>query len=58
MTGVREITFTMDGEIHQKPLWCAITGTPDRYLFDASGRDDIPPAEVYIDLGNPVLTLR
>ena len=58
VTGVREITFTMDGEIHQKPLWCAITGTPDRYLFDASGRDDIPPAEVYIDLGNPVLTLR
>lgn len=53
--GIRELRFEMDGEIVQKPLWCAITGTADRYLYDTSKADNIPPAEVYLDLGNPVL---
>ena len=56
VSDVDRITFEMDGEIYPKPLWCAITGTPDRYLFDASSRDDLPPAEVFLDVGNPVLT--
>lgn len=45
----------MDGEIIQKPLWCAITGTADRYLYDTSKSKDIPPAEVFLDIGNPIL---
>lgn len=36
VSGIKEIRFEMDGEIIQKPLWCAITGTADRYLYDTS----------------------
>ena len=55
ISGIKEIRFEMDGEIIQKPLWCAITGTADRYLYDTSKSKDIPPAEVFLDIGNPIL---
>ena len=55
VSGVSRLRFEMDGEIIQKPLWCAITGTADRYLYDTSQNKDIPPAQVYLDIGNPIL---
>lgn len=55
ITGISRLRFEVDGDIIQKPLWCAITGTADRYLYDTSENKDIPPAEVYLDIGNPVL---
>ncbi len=54
VSGVQKLSFAVEGTVEGGPLWCAITGTPDRYLVDPKTLD-VPPADVYLDLGNPIL---